>query len=88
MKRLELSETDMELLKRMMWYAWHVICVEIEPNNGFPRRTIEEYIQIWKLNQKVHGFSVLKPTDVARVKRLYGKSWRGEQSWQQEKKVD
>ncbi len=89
MKQLRLSEVDMDWLKRAVWYYWHRTCVggDIATNaviHGWEQHfTIEDYILIWKLNQKVHGWKLLTPTDIARIKKLYGKMWRGEEDWQQ-----
>jgi hypothetical protein len=89
MNRLELSDRDMEWLKRAVWYYWHRLCVGGEAAtesviHGWDQSyTVDDYIMIWKLNQKVHGFTPLGPNDIKRVRKLYSKMWRGEQDWQQ-----
>lgn len=88
MKRLELSERDMDWLQRGFWYFWHTVCVGGEAATesvklGLPQHySIDDYIQIWQLNKKLLGSPRLTPTEVKRVKRLYGKMWRGEEDWQ------
>jgi hypothetical protein len=88
-KRLELSDRDMDWLKRAVWYYFHQLCVggdaatEAVIHGWDQSYTIDDYITIWKLNAKVHNLEPLSRTAEARVRKLYGKMWRGEEKWQQ-----
>jgi len=95
MNRIELSDRNLFCLKKAVWYYWSSLCVHGEAAtsavvNGWDQHyTVDDYIQIWKLNDFfVHGKVVLTPTDVKRIRRLYGKTWRGEQDWQQFAKME
>lgn len=79
MKRVELSDRDMEWLKRGFWYFWHTVCVGGEAATtsvklGVPQHyTVDDYITIWKLNGKLQGTKrPLTPTDRVENGFIYG----------------
>src|SRR6266566_1954515 len=89
MKRLELSDREMAWVKRAFLYYWHTLCIGGEEStnavvNGWDQHyTVDDYIQIWKLNSKIlRGHSTVTRADVVRIRKLYGKMWRGEEPWQ------